>query len=339
MRTIVMSVCLAAALAAQPRGGWTTLASPVTERLRGISAVSADIAWVSGGHGTILRTRNAGLSWDRGAPRDASTLDFRDIEAFGPDTAYVLSIGSGDLSRIYKTTDGGATWVSQFVNTDPRAFLDALAFFDEQHGLALGDPVDGRFQILRTDDGGVSWQHVAATNVPEARPGESAFAASGTCLVTDRQQTAWFVSGGTATPRVYRSTDRGQHWTAAAVPFELRLASGGLFSVAADGPVVQVVGGDYRAESGGGLYALRSTDGGRAFRASWIRGFRSAVVALPGGAGREWLATGPAGTDRSADGGVTWLKDGELGYHALSVAPDGTVWAAGESGRIGRRRQ
>ncbi len=75
-------------------------------------------------------------------------LDFRDIEAFDEKTAYVLSIGDGGLSRIFKTTDGGASWTLQHKNPDPKGFLDALAFWDADRGLALGDPVDGKFVVL-----------------------------------------------------------------------------------------------------------------------------------------------------------------------------------------------
>lgn len=75
----------------------------------------------------------------------ADTLDFRDVEAFGSDTAYLLSADPGDESCIYKTTDGGNTWKLQFKSAEPKAFFDAIAFWDERHGIALSDLIDGRF--------------------------------------------------------------------------------------------------------------------------------------------------------------------------------------------------
>ena len=70
-------------------------------------------------HGDSHRRRRRDLGpFDRfPAP---TTLDFRDIDAVDERTAYVLSIGDGDASRIYKTTDGGRTWTLQFRNTDNR---------------------------------------------------------------------------------------------------------------------------------------------------------------------------------------------------------------------------
>ena len=81
-------------------------------------------------------------------------MDFRDIEAFDANTAYVLSIGEGENSRIYKTTDGGENWKLQFKNTDKKAFFDALAFWDKDTGMAMSDPVDGKYVLIETKDGG-----------------------------------------------------------------------------------------------------------------------------------------------------------------------------------------
>ncbi len=115
------------------------------------------VAWASGAAGTVLVTSNGGEIWNRRMVEGAQALDFRDIEAFDGQTAYILSIGESNLSRIYKTSDGGATWSLKHTNPDPKGFLDALAFWDESHGLVLGDPVEGKFVILTTDDAGKNW--------------------------------------------------------------------------------------------------------------------------------------------------------------------------------------
>ena len=83
----------------------------------------------------------------------------------------------------------------QHTNPDPKGFLDALAFWDADHGLALGDPVEGRFVILATDDGGKTWIRIPPGGMPAALPGEGAFAASGTCLVVQGDRNAWFGTG------------------------------------------------------------------------------------------------------------------------------------------------
>ncbi len=109
---------------------WTAQSSGVTSRLRGVSAVNERVVWASGSQGTVIRSQDGGTSWQRLTVPDAEKLDFRDVDAVDERTAYVLSIGNGDASRIYKTSDAGATWTLQFRNEDPKAFFDAMTFRD-----------------------------------------------------------------------------------------------------------------------------------------------------------------------------------------------------------------
>src|SRR6185436_1965101 len=128
-------------------------------------------------------------------------------------TAHVLSIGPGEASRIYRTTDGGTTWTLQFQNRDPKVFLDAMAFWSSERGLVVGDSVDGRFTVLRTVDGGRSWAPVPAGGLPPALPGEGAFAASGTSVAVGGTRHAWIGLGAAAgSARVLRSEDAGGTW-------------------------------------------------------------------------------------------------------------------------------
>ena len=127
---------------------------------RGLCAVSPKVAWVSGTKGTYGRTIDAGKVWTVGTVPGAEKLDFRDVEAFGETTAYLLSAGPDTASRIYKTVDGGKTWILQFENKEPRAFYNAIAFWDEKNGIALSDPVKERFQLIITDDGGTNWKRL-----------------------------------------------------------------------------------------------------------------------------------------------------------------------------------
>src|ERR1041384_4832058 len=156
---------------------WVLQTSGVTERLRGVSAVSERVAWASGANSTVLRTVDGGQTWQK-LNVTTAVLDFRDIDAIDTRTAYVMGAGNGPASRIYKTTDGGKTWTLQFKNEDPKAFLDAMSFWDANHGIAFGDSVDGELYILMTADGRV-WSRVPAGGLPAALENEGAFAASG----------------------------------------------------------------------------------------------------------------------------------------------------------------
>ena len=145
-------------------GQWQTQPVDTKADLRGLCVVSPDVAWASGTAGSYARTTDRGKTWSAGTVPGAEKLDFRAVKAFGEANAYLLSAGPGDASRIFKTADGGKSWVMQFKSADPAAFFDALAFWDEDHGIALGDPIDGRFQLVATDDGGAGWKPLDREN-------------------------------------------------------------------------------------------------------------------------------------------------------------------------------
>lgn len=315
---------------------WQAQSSGVTVRLRGISAVSERVVWASGANGTVLRTADGGATWRPRPVAGAETLDFRDVDAVGERVAYALSIGPGESSRIFKTTDGGERWQLQFANTDPKVFLDAMAFWDANRGVAFSDAVDGRFVILTTSDGGGAWNRIPSGVLPAALPGEGAFAASGTNVAVHGRDHVWI---GTTAGRVLRSSDGGRTWAIAATPVRTG-DSTGIFSIAfRDARHGVVVGGDYRKEREAIDNVAVTSDGG----ASWtlvkekgLSGYRSVVAWVPGTPG-SLIAIGPSGADWSSDAGRTWTAIAGEGFDALGFAPrTRTAWAAGDRGHISK---
>jgi photosystem II stability/assembly factor-like uncharacterized protein len=316
---------------------WTPLTSGVTARLRGVSAVSEQVAWASGANGTILRTADGGATWQRFTIPDTAALDFRDVDAMSDRIAYVLSIGAGAASRIYKTIDAGAHWQLQFTNDEPKAFYDAMTFCDPQHGLAISDSVDGRFIVLRTSDGGAQWARIPSTSLPAALPNEGAFAASGSNIAMTDCAHAWIGTGSAARARVLRTADGGETWSVADTPLASATSSS-IFSIAfRDERHGVVVGGDYKKESDAGRNAAATSDGGVTWRpVTGLGGFRSAVAHVPGTAA-SWIAIGPSGADVSDDDGQSWTSMPWGGFHAFAFARRAPIgWGVGESGRIGR---
>jgi photosystem II stability/assembly factor-like uncharacterized protein len=306
--------------------------SGTTAQLRGVSAVSSTVAWTSGSNGTFLRTTDGGRIWSAGTVPDASALDFRDIEAFDARIAYLLATAG----KIYKTTDGGDHWTLQYNNQTPGVFLDAFGFWNPRDGIAIGDPINGRFLILTTSDGGESWNQVSGQKIPPSIEGEAAFAASGTCIAVDGKQTAWFGTGGRAA-RVFRSTDRGQTWKVSTTPITSGTDSTGIFSIAfRDAKHGVIVGGDYKKPDEPNANVARTTDGGVTWSliASRPGGFRSGVAFIPGTT--KLVAVGQARCDFSTDDGVSWNPLGKEGYHSISFAPSRGGWVVGADGRIGK---
>jgi len=328
---------------------WTLQTSRVTARLRGVSAVNDRVAWASGADSTVLRTADGGATWKR-LKVTTDALDFRDIDAVDARTAYVLSIGNGPASRIYKTTDAGATWALQFKNDDPRAFYDAMSFWDRNHGIVIGDSIDGQFCIMTTDNGGRTWVRVPASALPPAMENEGAFAASGSNIAVFGKSHAWIGTGAGAgaKARVLRTTDRGRSWKIAETPL-IAGPSAGIFSVAfRDTKHGVVVGGDYRKEGEAVDNLAVTSDGGVTWTlVTGLTGFRSVIAYVPAantasGSG-TLVALGPSGADYSTDDGRTWKVLAGPGFDTLSLpsrtsSGQPTAFAAGANGAIGKLR-
>jgi photosystem II stability/assembly factor-like uncharacterized protein len=334
MKQFFLALCMAALGASITFAHWQTQAIDTKADFRGLCAVTPSCAWVSGTKGTFARTTDGGKTWQVGTVPGADKLDFRDVEAFGEKTAYLLGAGPGDASRIYKTVDGGKSWALQFKNNDPAAFFDAIAFWDEKSGIALGDPINGQFQLIVTADGGASWKPQAAKTLPPALPGEAAFAASGTCLVSHGNSDIWFATGGAKSARVFRSTDRGQNWEVSATPLGAGAESAGIFSIAfRDKQNGMIVGGNYLKPNDTGVNAAITSDGGK----TWTplkKGlpYCSAVA----WAKDRWVTVGTSGSHVSVDNGASWKPLDQENYNSVGFTLSGEGWAAGPKGRIAK---
>jgi photosystem II stability/assembly factor-like uncharacterized protein len=311
-RFVVWAAMLLGLCDSSAYGQWQRQTIRSAADFRGLCAVSPKVAWVSGTKGTYGRTTDAGKTWSVGIVPGAEKLDFRDVEALGENAAYLLSAGPGEDSRIYKTTDGGKTWALQFKNTEPEAFFDALAFWDEKNGIALSDPVKGKFRLIVTDDG-TTWKRLPGKNLPTALPNEGAFAASGTCLVTQGDKDVWFCTGGAKTARVFHS-----HIFSIA----FRNRNHGI-----------IVGGDYRKPNDTVATAASTTDAGK----TWTLidkplPFHSGVA----WAKDRWVAVGTSGSHFSRDNGATWKLLDRENYHSVAFTSTGEGWAVGPKGRIAR---
>jgi photosystem II stability/assembly factor-like uncharacterized protein len=328
-----IAVCLILIMLAAPR--WTTQTSGVNARLRGVSAVSERVAWASGSGSTVLRTTDAGATWQK-LIVTGETLDFRDLDAIDEQTAYVLSAGIGPASRIYKTTDAGKTWAMQFKSDDAKVFLDAMSFWDANHGIVYGDSINGQLYIMTTSDGGRVWSRVPAVNLPPPFENEGAFAASGTNIAVFGESYAWIGTGGAAKSRVLRTADRGRSWQVADTPFAAG-SSAGIFSITfRDAKHGVIAGGDYKKEQEAVDNLAVTSDGGVTWTlVKGLSGYRSVVAYLPGTI--TLVAIGPCGSDYSTDDGRTWTTITGPGFDTFSFVPrKSTGWAAGANGTIGK---
>jgi photosystem II stability/assembly factor-like uncharacterized protein len=352
--------------------------SNTTASLRGIHNVGGGVAWASGTNGTVLRTEDGGYLWQTCTiPPGAEKLDFRGIQAFDENTAIVMSSGKGDLSRLYKTTDGCQTWHPLFTNPDKEGFWDAIQMaayrpFDEamaapkrislRRGVLIGDPVNGTFSIFVTQNGGDTWQRWNeddAKHPPKATAKESLFAASNQAIVAPGSNGDFaFVTGGNDS-RIYQEQKHD--------PFDLggwdslsyrslgfpSSNTAGAFAIAARPDPkstysdLMVVGGDYEMPDLPGHAAFvpgipRFLLGNRAIEGSKQppHGYRSSVAYDP--IQKLWITVGPNGTDISTDDGKNWRSLTPSGYDPPDADKNWNAlslpFVVGPHGRIGRLR-
>ena len=301
---------------------------------RGLSVVNQKVIWASGTGGTVIRSTDGGIIWNVRKIPDAEKLDFRDIEAFDENIAYVLSIGEGENSRIYKTTDGGKNWELQFKNSNPKAFFDALAFWDKSNGIAMSDPIEGFYFLIATEDGGKTWHQIGSDKMPRAKDGEAAFAASGTCLIANGKKDVYLITGGNDA-RVFRSNNRGLSWFVADTPIIEGTAGSGIFSIAMyDLKHGVIVGGNYEKPDEITPNLAFTNDGGKTWKLSTgLNGYRSGVDYIDK---KTIIAVGSSGSDISLDGGKTWKNLDRENYNTVQANGRNAIWAVGAKGLVSK---
>ena len=315
--------------------------SGTTQGLIAVSPVNKRVVWASGRGGTFAVTTDGGSTWRSGVVPGAASLQFRDVEGVSDTVADLLSIGSGSDSRIYKTTDGGATWSLQFQNQDPNAFFDCFAFWTPTRAFAQSDSVNGQFPVVRTTNG-QTWESIAG-NEPAALPGEFFFASSGTCVATDGKNNAWAVTGGASPSRVLVTQDGGDTWSAYDSPLR-GSPSAGLFSVSfRDGQHGMVGGGDLDPTAPPFDQTATSSDGGKTWTVTAEQPGIGTVFGLSYTAdagkarpnGRTVVVTGPGGAAWTPDEGGSWFTlPGVNNYWAVAFGSPRTGWLVGTGGRI-----
>jgi photosystem II stability/assembly factor-like uncharacterized protein len=309
---------------------------PTSGRFQAVSVVDDRIVWIAGVEGAVARSLDGGTHWERLTVPGADSLQFRDVHAVSGATAYLLSAGPGERSRIYRTSDGGASWNLQFVNDIPDAFFDCLAFWDAASGIAFSDAVDGAFVIIRTTDGS-AWQRIPSADLPPAAESEGGFAASGTCVTAVDDSSAWIGTGNASPARVLVTHNRGRTWHAYPTPIVSGEAAG-ITSVAVwTADTVTVVGGAIGEPGSVADRVARSTDGGQTWSRGGVPPFPGAVYGaayVPASDPPALVAVGPGGAAASVDHGASWALLDSANYWGLGLAGTSAGWLVGPGGRV-----
>ena len=301
---------------------------PVNSSVRAIEVLDENTVWYAGSKGQIGYTENGGNTWIVDSLQmDTLNLEFRSIVSV-KNMVFILSVGSPAL--LFKSADKGKNWDLVYRENHPKAFYDAMTFWDSLNGIAIGDPTDGCLSIIITRDGGNSWSKLACDQLPAAAEGEAAFAASNTNVVTFGDH-VWIVSGGTKA-RVFASEDKGHTWSVYDTPIDQGGTMTGIFSADFYNEKEGIIyGGNWEDKAAYQKSKARTKDGGKTWNLIDEKpGYMSCVQYIPETKGKGILAVGSEGIAVSKDGGDTWDSISDKGYYSIRIGKNGAyAWLSG----------
>jgi len=309
---------------------WQHAQLPIKTELRG-SAATDNSLWVVGNKNAVFLSLDKNKSWQNISPKNETQIEynFRDIEVLNESTAIIMSVGSGEESTLQITHDKGKSWQVLRINKEPKGFYDSIAFWDENNGVLIGDPVDGHFVIETTKDQGKSWQRVPVDKLPAMTEKEAAFAASGNTLIVGKMGEIWFATGGLSAS-VYYSKNFGQSWTKTTIAIENTTETSGGYALGLNNQQqVFVLGGNYLKRDGHYNNSATLVNGQWQLVNNGGHGLRTAMRCIKS----ICINTGKLSSDISVDNGKSWQVFAESGFYTLSSNND-SILAAGSDGKV-----
>lgn len=259
---------------------------------------------------------------------NALKLNFRALAA-NEKSGYGITIGSPALLYSLDADLNKNKLVYQ--ENHPKAFYDSMDFWNENEGIAIGDPTDDCMSIIITRDGGTTWTKLPCDNLPKAKKGEAAFAASDTNIAIVGNHT-WVATGGKVS-RVLYSSDKGETWEVYNTPIIQGKETTGIFSIDFyDELNGFAIGGDYTKPDDNTANKIKTVDGGKTWQLvakNKNPGYRSCVQYIPNSGGKELVAVGFKGIDYSNDSGENWKHLSDEGFYTIRFLNDSVAYAAG----------
>ena len=245
---------------------------------------------------------------------------------------FMLSIANPAL--LYKTGSDGQMHLV-YAEEHEKVFYDSMKFWNDQEGIAMGDPTEDCLSILITRDGGNTWNKIPCSDLPKAKKGEAAFAASNTNIAVKGDK-AWIITGGMAS-RVFYSEDKGTTWQVANTPLTQGKPTQGGYSIDFYNENIGfIIGGDYTKPDLNTANKAITLDGGKTWSLvadGASPGYKSCVQFVPNSGGKELIVTGSTGISYSQNQGKTWSNLSDEGFYALRFLNDSIAYASG-NGRI-----
>ncbi len=287
---------------------------------------SGDV-WAINTSAAFTTTSDGGTTWTTSMlPFPSSSWSGWKVSAVDGNTAWVAASNPFSLgAAIYKTMDGGTSWIQQNV-FNGSSFCSVLHFWDSNTGVAVGDPNGGVYEIYTTMDGGETWTAISSEDIPN--PLASEFISTSVCSVVGNN--IWF---GTNRSRVFHSSDQGLTWTASTTPISTLTSNPWVEGIAFQNEMVGIAhSANYTSQPYQSLIAF-TEDGGATwteqpiinndfsmFHAQYVE---DALIKTS----RSTNGAGPYQTSYSFDHGISWTDIGlDTPISDFEFLDNGTAW-------------
>ncbi|MBD0832318.1 WD40/YVTN/BNR-like repeat-containing protein [Aestuariibaculum sediminum] len=255
---------------------------------------------------------------------DSLSLHFRAV-AHTPTDFFMLSIESPGL--LFKTGQGAMQLV--YKEEAKGVFYDAMRFWNDKEGIAVGDSVEGCLSIILTRDGGVTWDKIPCSKIPKLDEGEGAFAASNTNITVVGEK-AWVA---TSKGNIYFTADKGITWFVTKTPIIQEEDTEGIYSIDFyNDQIGYAIGGNFMKPDANRSNKIKTIDGGKTWKVvadGQNPGYRSCVQYIPNAKGTSLAAVGFKGIDFSKDGGESWQHISDEPFYTIRFLNDSVAFAGG----------
>jgi len=241
--------------------------------------------------------------------------NFKEIRDIEQSNDTIIGMFSGRDSKLLVMDNQGPVRIVKY-HAWKNVFFNSIDIHNNA-GFIMGDPVDGRFSLFHSRDGGTSWTRCEGRI--KAMKGEVGFAASGTSVQILNDSTYTFISGGSVS-RFFKSTNNGKTWSVVVLPYFPGQSSGAFSMCFSDEQNGVIVGGDYRSPELRMNTTFYTSNGGE----SWMnamnttRGYRSCVYHVDG----VFYACGRNGIDFSLNGGKDWIPFADGSFYSMKSMND-----------------
>ena len=287
--------------------------------IRALEVENDSTCWFAGSKNKFGYTNDYGKTWKENVIKyDTFNLEFRSISVT-TSSIFILSVGSPAL--LFKIDKKTLNYKLVYKETNEKAFYDSMQFWDDENGIAVGDPTENCMSVILTKDGGNTWNKISCENLPLSIEGEAAFAASNTniSLVSDL---AFIVTGGKEA-NILIGNEYGKSWKKYKTPIIQGEKMTGIFStdnLSIDTAIIG--GGDWSAKQNTDRALAITKDGGIIWQIIENNpGYISCIQFIP--KTKNLIACSTTGIYCSNNLAESWEKVSEDGYYTFSISENG----------------